>query len=99
MSERPVLICGLATPGHPAVPGTTQGWCELCAAEVLIAPSSRFIPDPLMVCLECYPGLRETLGPAEVMRPTEEQRAELHNIGVTDAEIDRAWEHANREGS
>lgn len=78
--ERPIVIC-ITTDRPPAVSGATREYCELCAEEVWVAPSSKAIaPNIMTVCDQCAPGLI-AMDPNPQIMVTPEQLAELRREG------------------
>ena len=77
--ERHAVICrpteGYASP----VAGSTREHCEICATEVWLSPASRAAGggEPLVLCIECAPGVMATEQQVIVLQPTAEQLDEL----------------------
>lgn len=98
MSERPVLVCGAAADLPMAVRGSTTKRCEMCGTAVWVAPSSKHLPNPRIICTLCAPALMALDGEVLVAPITDAQRAELHTLGVTDAQIDAMMEFWGQVG-
>lgn len=80
--DRPVVICGF-TDRPPSVDGARRAYCELCAEEVWLSPSSLAIaPNIMIVCGECAPGIMMLDANPQFMPMTPQQAAELRRAGL-----------------
>lgn len=80
MADRAVIICvPTSTEGDHVVEGSRKEFCELCAEEVWLAPSSFGWREQgaMIACTPCGLGLAATEPDPQLVRPTREQYAEL----------------------
>ena len=81
-SDQSSICHSTSTPAN--IEGSTPGWCEICACEVWISPSSQKIIDdmqPTINCVECASGLMAMEADPRIMSPTLEQIEEIRRNG------------------
>jgi hypothetical protein len=84
---RDFLICTTVDPHRyqRLVPGSTKGYCTLCAVELWVSPTGQTIDaDP--VCEPCAKGARKS-GKAGPIMVHERTQAELRANGISDDEV------------